>query len=82
MGYTHNSRVIVLRELQTETGLVTVAQRPADGYINITQIAKAAGKLVADWVRLADTQEYLSVLSLDMGFHIASLLQRIQASPG
>jgi KilA-N domain/Meiotically up-regulated gene 113 len=47
-----------------------VSQRSKDGYVNLTQLCKAGGKLVADYIRLTTTQELLTALALDMGIHI------------
>jgi hypothetical protein len=52
-----------------------VNQRVNDGYVNATELCKAAGKLFADYRRNAPTQEFLQVLSLNMGKPIIELVQ-------
>ncbi|MFN6453046.1 MAG: KilA-N domain-containing protein [Nostoc sp. EfeVER01] len=47
------------------------------GYVNATQMAKANKKLLADYIRLKSTTEYLQALSHDMGIPISSLLIEI-----
>ena len=55
-----------------------VPQRPTDGYINATRLCKQAGKLFADYYRLAQTTAFLEELSLDMGIPISNLVQIIR----
>lgn len=43
------------------------------GYVNATQMAKANQKLLADYMRLKSTTDYLQALSQDMGIPISSL---------
>lgn len=52
-----------------------VGQRPADGYMNLTAMAKANGKLIADYLRLDSTKAFLEELSESMGYPIDSLIQ-------
>lgn len=77
MSSVEGNTALIQRELVTDTGLVPVSLRP-DGWINITHIAKAAGKLVGGWTRLQDTQEYLEALALDMQISISKLLITVQ----
>jgi 5-methylcytosine-specific restriction endonuclease McrA len=78
MSQPNSNTALILRKLQTDTGIIEVAQRPTDGYINITQLAKAAGKRVSDWRQNQDTQEYIEVLSIDVGIPTSKLIQIIQ----
>ena len=55
-----------------------VPQRPIDGYINATRLCKQAGKLFADYRRLAETQAFLVELESDMGIPISKLVQSIR----
>ena len=55
-----------------------VPQRPTDGYINATRLCQQAGKLFADYYRLAQTKAFLEELSLDMGIPISNLVQVIR----
>lgn len=47
------------------------------GYVNATQMAKANKKLLADYMRLKSTTEYLQALNHDMGIPISSLVIEI-----
>ena len=49
-----------------------IGQRRKDGYVNLTEMCATAGKLVADYLRMDSTNEYLSALSAVMGFPITS----------
>jgi hypothetical protein len=42
----------------------------ADGYLSLTDMTQAAGKLLSGWLRLKDTEEYLEALSIDTGLSI------------
>ena len=55
-----------------------IHQRPQDGYINATELCQKSGKLFADYHRSAQTQGFLSELSLDMGIPISNLVQVIR----
>jgi len=49
--------------------------RTEDRYVCLTDMAKATGKLYADWARLTKTKSYLETLSSVMGIPIATLIQ-------
>jgi hypothetical protein len=49
--------------------------REEDGYINITNLCKAGGKLFADWSRLKRTECFKQVLSNDMEIPITELIK-------
>lgn len=49
-----------------------ISQREKDNYVNLTQMCKAGEKLVADYLRLDSTNEYLSALSVETGIPITS----------
>lgn len=57
-----------------------VSFRKADGslMVNATEMAKAFGKLPADWLRLTSTTEYLQECSSDMGIPISALVQVVK----
>ncbi len=55
-----------------------VEQRAVDGYINATAMCKAAGKAIADYLRLASTKAFLDELSTDMGIPISELVQTVK----
>lgn len=54
---------------------ISIGQRKTDGYVNATAMCQASGKLLADYLRLASTSEYLEALSTDMGIPISVLVQ-------
>jgi hypothetical protein len=58
-----------------------IGQRIEDGYVNLTQMAKANGKLIADYLRLDTTKAVLDKLSMDMGIPISKLVQIRRGKP-
>lgn len=46
--------------------------------VNATEMAKAFGKLVGDWIRLKTTNEFLVALSADMQIPISALIQSVK----
>ena len=58
-----------------------IAQRVVDGYINLTAMAKANDKLIADYLRLETTKAFLQELSQSMGIPIVDLV-RIKTGRG
>ena len=48
------------------------------GYVNVSQMAKANGKLLADYTRLKSTKEYLQALENDMGIPISLLIIEVK----
>jgi KilA-N domain len=59
-----------------------INQRYKDGYINLTAMAQANGKLIADYLRLESTNAFLSELSTDMGIPISGDKGLIQIRRG
>ena len=55
-----------------------VTQRPRDGYINATLLCQKSGKPFGDFRRLARTQAFLELLSVDMGIPISILVLSIK----
>jgi len=51
-----------------------INQRYKDGYINLTAMAQAEGKLIADYLRLESTKAFLDELSRSMGIPIDLLV--------
>jgi hypothetical protein len=49
------------------------------GYVNGTQMCKANGKFLADYIKLKSTKQYLQALSNDMKILISSLIVEIEA---
>ena len=45
------------------------------GYLNVTDMCQATGKLLADYKRLKSTQEYFKVFSLIMGIPIVKIIE-------
>lgn len=52
-----------------------VYQRPQDGYINATLLCQQAGKMFGHYNATARTQDFLGVLSADIGIPISGLVQ-------
>ena len=52
-----------------------INQRYKDGYINLTAMAQAESKLIADYLRLDTTKAFLEELSQTMGIPIVSLVE-------
>ncbi|NEQ53864.1 MAG: KilA-N domain-containing protein [Leptolyngbya sp. SIO3F4] len=55
-----------------------IPQRKEDGYVCLTDMAKATGKKVANYFELKSTKAYLEGLSLDIGIPISKLTEIIQ----
>ena len=55
-----------------------INQRAIDGYINATEMCKAAGKRFNDYSRLSTTSAYLVELSPVTGIPVTELIQQIQ----
>jgi KilA domain-containing protein/P63C domain-containing protein len=58
-----------------------IHQCKPDGYFDATVMCRAVGKLFADYRRLDTTQEFLKVLSSDMGIPISQLIVSIRGGP-
>jgi|GEM_PF-4317194 len=54
---------------------IAIGQRSVDGYINLTAMAQANSKLIADYLRLESTKAFLEELSETMGIPIVALIQ-------
>jgi hypothetical protein len=54
----------------------------ADGYVSLTAMAQAEGKLAKDYLRLKSTKEYLNGLSSVMGILPTELIQVFQGGSG
>ncbi|MDJ0800871.1 MAG: KilA-N domain-containing protein [Calothrix sp. MO_167.B12] len=65
-----------------EANGLQIGQRHQDGYINLTQMAQASGKLIADYLRLDTTQAFINELSTDMGIPISGKNGLIQIRKG
>ena len=55
-----------------------ITQKERDSYVSLTDMAKAAGKLVGHYLTLDSTNEYLQALSDDIAIPISSLIQVVQ----
>ena len=62
---------LVVRDLNG----VQVRQRQADGYINATELCKAAGKQWGDYARLGTTIDFIQALSESTGIPVDSLVE-------
>ena len=51
-----------------------IRQRVSDDYVSLTDMAKAGGKLIADYLRLESTKAYIQALSDAMGIPIGDLI--------
>lgn len=58
-----------------------INQRYKDGYINLTAMAQANNKLIADYLRLDSTNAFLEELSMDMGIPISNLIEVRRGKP-
>lgn len=58
-----------------------INQRYKDGYINLTSMAQANNKLIADYLRLDSTKAFLEELSGSMGIPIDQLVIRKTTGP-
>jgi hypothetical protein len=58
-----------------------INQRYKDGYINLTAMSQANGKLIADYLRLDSTKAFLEELSMDMGIPISNLVEVRRGKP-
>jgi hypothetical protein len=58
-----------------------VSQRALDGYVNGSAMSKAVGKLIADYLRLKSTKEFLAELSRSMGIPIDQLAYSVTDGP-
>ncbi|ELI6456118.1 KilA-N domain-containing protein [Flavobacterium psychrophilum] len=72
------SKQLEIPFINRELEHIPVVQRITDGYINATDICKAANKNFADYSRLKNTIEFLDALSADMGIPISELVQQIK----
>lgn len=61
--------------IQRTHNSVSIGQRQRDGYVNLTAMAKAEGKLIADYLRLDRTEAFLGKLSETMGIPIVCLTE-------
>lgn len=52
-----------------------ICQREVNGYVSLTDMAKATGKQVHDYLRLDSTTEYLEAFSVDTGIPVSALVK-------
>jgi hypothetical protein len=60
-----------------EANGLKIGQRCDDGYINLSKMAQASGKLIADYLRLGTTSAFIAELSRSMGIPIDLLILKI-----
>lgn len=65
-----------------QTNSLQIGQRRSDGYINLTKMAQANRKLIADYLRLETTKAFLQELSVDMEIPISGKNGLIQIRKG
>lgn len=51
-----------------------IEQRVSDNFVNATEMCKANGKKINDWLRLEETKEYFEELSLETGIPASKLI--------
>ena len=66
MDEENHSTALIVRELQTENGVVEIGQR-SDGFVNVTRLCQAKGKEYSNWWLNKSSKEYVEALSLDLG---------------
>ena len=59
----------------------SINQRAIDGYINATEMCKAAGKRFNNYSQLSTSKDYLKELSLDTGISVSKLMQTFIGRP-
>jgi hypothetical protein len=70
-----------MKIINHEVDGLQISQRIEDGYMNLTQMAKVNGKLIADYLRLDTTKTFLDKLSMVMGIPITKLVQIRKGKP-
>ena len=53
----------------------SICQKESNGYVSLTDMAKAGNKKVNDYLRLDTSQEYFNALSIDTGIPVSSLVK-------
>jgi len=61
---------------------LAIGQRQADGYIDLTAMAKANKKKINDYIRLKSTKEFLKELEAVTGIPVTELVQVFQGGDG
>jgi hypothetical protein len=72
---TINNNTPVIEETLTTTRKI----RSSDGYINVTQLCKAGGKLFGDWHRNEQSTEFLSLLAEKLDLKREQLIDSVLA---
>lgn len=65
---------------QTNQGIVQ--QRKSDGYINATELCKAAGRRWNDYAETGRTKDFFAALSARTGIPVLLLIQQVRSSEG
>ena len=55
-----------------------IVSQESDGFVSLTDMAKASGKQVNDYLRLDSTKAYLEGLSIETGFPLSSLTRIVK----
>jgi hypothetical protein len=55
-----------------------IISQELDGYVSLTDMAKASGKQVNDYIRLDSVKAYLEGLSMDTGIPVSSLVRVVR----
>lgn len=59
-----------------------IISQELDGYVSLTDMAKASGKKVNDYLRLSTTEEYFNELSTDTGIPVSALANTFKGGSG
>jgi hypothetical protein len=73
----HTTSDLIIRQLNDKP----VAQRPHDGYINATQLCKAAGKLWSNYWKNKETHEFIEELARSLTIRRDVLVQPVTTGP-
>jgi hypothetical protein len=64
-----------LQVIERDANGMPVRQRAGDGYVNATQLCKAAGKRFNDYTSAQPTKDFLGELSAETGIAVSELVQ-------
>ena len=78
MNDTHQYKLPIIHH---EIERSPINQRATDGYINTTEMCKAAGKRFHNYSRLVTTNDYLEALSLETRISVSKLTHTIKGNP-
>ncbi len=59
-----------------------IVSQDSDSYVSLTDMAKASGKKVNDYLRLGTTEDYFSEFSTDTGIPVSALVKTFKGGSG